>query len=803
MDNKNKVNRGEIDLDEVTITESDVMDFSKAEMYEDEDGGVTFSEEEIVDDMEIYDPEEDEYFYEDLTELFEEDYLDVLGEDILASFEADVQGLSEWTSQTAQGLEMLGMGLSETNEPFPGACSASHPLILESAVKFQAKAVAELFPSKGPVNTQILGEITPAKEDQARRIKEHMNYQVTTQMEEYFDDLEKLMFYVPLIGSAFKKVYWDEVKGRPCAEFVPVDQFFVPNSASSLKNAARYTQVIYKTENDLLKDFVNGVYTRNSDMGKPELPELSPIAEVQNEILGWSSGISEYEEVFTLLEQHAYFHLEEDPYSDPNGIALPYIITVDKGSGRVLGIRRNWKPEDPSREKRVWFTHYRFVPSVGFYGLGFIHLLGNFQATLTTIIRSLVDAGQFANLQGGFKNRSLRVVGDDGPIAPGEWRDVEAAGIDVRNALLPLPYKEPSVVLSNLLEWMDARGQKFADSTEQVVSESTNYGPVGTTLALLDASTKFFSGVHRRLHQAQKSEFKILSEINYEYLPDQYPYDIVGENQEVLRDDYDGTIDVIPVSDPNVSSQSQRMAVAQTKVQVAQQFPGKLNEKEVLKDFFRAIGEEKSIDTIIPPEEEATQADPITDIQRAVEGKPIKAFMGQDHDAHMKIKQLWLQDPYGGQSEVMRGAVPIIQDNIREHMLVRYQELMGGAMAGQEQVNEQVMLEAAQKVAQYNSDEAERLGMGNPMMIAAQAQLKEAEAKEKEVDSNIQIKNLETQIKAAQVMVAEMKEKNRANEARQKLGSDLVNKAADRSDKQAERLAKQSEEEDAKNTNTD
>lgn len=737
-------------------------------------------------DIEASDDEfEDEYeeveieFYDNLAEYMEEEDLLKLAQDVIDAYESDTESRSAHDKTIADGLNLLGIKLEEGYEPFEGACTAAHPLIMESAVKFQARASAEIFPANGPVKTKVLGEVTEEKEDKARRVRDHMNYQLETEMDEYFDDMEIMLLYLPIIGSGFKKIYFDEHLGRPVAEFVPYEQFVAANRAVDLRRCPRYTQVLYKTEDDLIKDINADIYRDVlEEMGDPELPEMPEITEKIKDIIGVDYGCSEHDEVYTLLEQHVDVVLPED-IEKTNGEAVPCIVTVDLKSRQVLSLRRNWKYDDVKRQKRIWFTHYKFVPGFGFYGLGFIHLLGNFQMTLTAVMRSLVDSGQFANMQGGYKAKGLRIIGDNEPISPGEWREAEATGMDLSKAFFPLPYKEPSIVLLEMLKLMDARGQRFADTTEQTIADSTNYGPVGTTLALLEASTKFFSGVHKRLHKVQKKEFRIIADINSEFLPKRYPYDVVGGSREVFATDYDGGVDICPVSDPNISSSSHRLTLAQTRLDVASRFPNLVDTRSILKDFFKAMGQEEDIDKFLPPPEEAQQLDPVSDIAAAVNGKPIKAFVGQDHTAHIKVKERWLQDPMNGKNPLMQNSVPIIVANIREHMLLRYQETMQAAQQ-QGDNSEAAMAIAADKVAQVMAREAEALGEGDPLRMAARAQLLEAETGAKKALHDMQIDAIKVAIEAQKLAQTEQKEINRAQEAKQKLGKDILTEQLNR-----------------------
>ena len=664
---------------------------------------------------------------ENLVTELDEDELDEIAGKVIEGFESDKESRSEWEATFEKGFDLLGLKLEETSEPFEGACTAVHPLLIESAVKFQSKATQELFPSKGPVKTQIVGNPTVEKDRQATRVMNFMNYQLTDQMVEYFEELERMLFNLPIFGSAFKKIYYDMSFERPVSEFVPIDQFYVSNFASDLKRADRYTHVLYRSPNDLKRDIEAGMYTIDhyDDQGLPEaLPvEPTPIKAKMDRIMGIEPNYDD-EPQYTILEQHCYLEIEEEVDEDENAltVALPYIVSVDEQSRKILCIRRNWRENDPRKEKLMWFTHYRFVPGFGFYGLGFIHFLGNLTATATSAVRNLVDAGQFATLPGGFKSRGVRIVGDNDPIAPGEFKEVEATGIDLSKAIIPLPYKEPSQTLMKMLEYVAAAGQKFADSTEQVIADSTNYGPVGTTLALLEASTKFFSAIHKRIHYSQKQELRILARINYDFLPDEYPYDIPNIEGQIFKSDFDGRVDIIPVSDPNVPSSSHRLAMAQMVMQMASQAPaGMYDMKEINRVMLDAAGIENP-DRFLIPEKKAIPRDPISDINAVSQGLPIKAFPGQDHQAHIVVKESFIADPTLGQNPVMQTVVPLLQANIREHMIMQYEEQMTGMLeagveqagVGSEEAINEITKGAAQEILQNNQRMAE-MGTGEDL----------------------------------------------------------------------------------------
>ena len=548
-------------------------------------------------------------WYGDLTETLEEEELLKIGRMVIDNFQADKESRSEWESMFERGFDLLGLKLEQGSEPFEGACTAVHPLLIESAVKFQSKASQELFPASGPVKANILGSATPEKEMQANRVQNFMNYQVTEQMPEYFDEFERMLFHLPLIGSAFKKIYYSSTLKRPVSEFIPIDQFYISYYATDLRNADRYTHVIYRSPIDIQKDINAGVY-QDADLPTPSQSGITSFAEKIDTILGFNPDYDN-DPQYVLLEQHCYLDIE-----DANE-ALPYIVTVEQDSRQVLSIRRNYEQDDPNREKRSHFVHYRFVPGFGFYGLGLIHFLGNLTMSATAAMRSLIDAGQFANLPGGFKAKGVRIVGDNDPISPGEFKEVEATGIDLSKAIVPLPYKEPSSTLYQMLQFVALTGQKFADSTEQVISDAASYGPVGTTMALLEASSKFFSAIHKRVHKSQKDEFRILASINYDYLPDEYPYDVPFESRSIFRKDFDGRVDIIPVSDPNIPSNAHRMMLANMALQMAQQSPPGMFNLEALNRTILHAANMPNLEQILPPKIEPQAMDPVSDIMAA------------------------------------------------------------------------------------------------------------------------------------------------------------------------------------------
>ena len=733
----------------------------------DDDGGV------IVDFSSAVEMEANEEigeWYDNLAEEMDEGDLSEIASDVIDNFEADKDSRSEWESMFERGFDLLGLKLEQGSEPFEGACTAVHPLLIESAVKFQSKASNELFPSSGPVKTQIIGSSSPDKELQANRVQNFMNYQVTEQMPEFFDEFERMLFHLPLIGSAFKKLYYDATVKRPKSEFIPIDQFYVSYYATDLSNADRYTHVIYRSPVEIQKDIRAGVYA-NVDLPDPSMNATTAFSEKMDTIIGLSPS-SDNDPQYVLLEQHCYLDLEEE------GVFYPYIVTVEQESRQVLSIRRNYKQDDPNKEKVSHFVHYRFVPGFGFYGLGLIHFLGNLTMSATAAMRSLIDAGQFANLPGGFKAKGVRVVGDNEPVSPGEFKEVEATGIDLSKAIVPLPYKEPSSTLFQMLNFVTAAGQKFADSTEQVISDAASYGPVGTTMALLEASSKFFSAIHKRLHKSQKDEFRILARIDYEYLPEEYPYDVPYETRSIFKRDFDGRIDIIPVSDPNIPSNAHRMMMANMALQMAQQSPPGMFNIEALNRTILNAANMPNLDEILPPKIEPQPLDPVSDIMAATKGIPIAAFPGQNHDAHIQVKMAYLQDPQNGANPIMERIAPILQSNIQEHSIMKYQEQMNGMtqqlmqqvpaeQARNPAVVEMVMAQAAQQVMNANQAMGQAQSPEQQLVALEQAKV-ELEKQKLQAGSvtdaaEMELKNKELEIKETAQIIDMLKATAQSN----------------------------------------
>lgn len=766
---------------------------------------------ESMKDVGEGEPEYDHY--ENLVAKLDDKLLTTIGQKCFEGYEKDNRSRSEWMETIKKGLENLGTSIDESDEPFEGACSANHPLILEAAVKFQSKATAEVLPANGPVRTQVMGAQTPDKIAAADRVKAFLNYQIMNVMTEYVPDMERLLFYLPLYGSAFKKTYWNSQLGRPESCFISSDNFIINYKAKSIEKARRHTEVLEPIAGmELRRRYADGDYaeprawaksnsqtsrgkgnedvTGNSDVGGSGTFYIEDVSRTADRVVGQAyTGDFSDEKMFTLLEQHCYLKLPSDVF------ACPYVVTFEKDSSEVLAIRRNWRDGDISQKKRIWYSHYQYVPGLGFYGLGLFHLLGNFNVTLTAVIRSLVDSGQFANMQGGFKLKGMRIVGDNGALSPGEWKDVEGAVQDLSKAFFPLPYKEPSQVLFQMLQYLETRGQQFADSTEQVVADSTNYGPVGTTVALLEASMKLFNAIHKRVHFAQKVDLKILAEINFEYLDDEYPYDLPGQVGKVFKIDFDPKrIAIIPASDPNITSQAHRLNLANTVLQAALQAPpGTHNMKIVFRNFYMSCGVE-NIDTIITPDQQPQPMDPLGDIQSLMKGMPIQAFPGQDHMSHIKFKTTWLDDPVlGGQNPQMQAFVPQVQSNIRDHMTSQLSEQIQGITQGQQQsgppdpkVIAAIQAQAAAEVQNANKALNAITQGDDPMHVIAAAEKQKADAETQKVQDSkvtdlmklsLQAQDSQTNRLKVQSDLQDKQHKQGMDKAR--LGMEAMSKASD------------------------
>ena len=616
--------------------------------------------------------EEERVVADNLADEFEEEQLSELASDLIQAYDADVRSRSDWEENVKKGMELLGLKLEDMQHPFPGACSAHHPLMIEAAVQFHAQALKELFPANGPVKTQIVGEVNKDKQDQAHRVKDFMNYQVTEQMEEYFDDLDQMLFYLPIVGSCFKKVYYDSELERPVSKFIPVTDFVVSSNTTELRTSGRYTHVIRMEYNELRKRQVSGFY-RDIEMMQEESSTESYSVTGINEKIQDIEGIKpqkgyKNDARFTLLEMHVDLEL---PGSEKE-FACPYIVTICKETREILSIRENFKDDDPKVKRIQYFVHYKFVPGFNFYGLGYVHLLGNLQKTATTILRSLVDAGQFSNLPGGFKTRGMRVEGET-PIGFGEFRDVEGYGDDIRKSIVPLPFKEPSQVLTALLGSLTQEGRRLAAITDLQTGNMNTQAPVGTTVALLEQGIKVMSSIHKRLHKAQREEFRILARTNFDFLPNFYPYAVEGVGRQIFRQDFDGRVDILPVSDPNIFSTAQRVLLAQTQLQAASQAPQIHDLREAYRRLYKALDVE-NIDEMLIPEIGSKPMDPATENYTMMYNRPVKAYAWQDHDAHIAVHEAFMGDPsiIPQDLKLQQALAGAVQAHIQEHQAHKY-----------------------------------------------------------------------------------------------------------------------------------
>jgi len=618
-----------------------------------------------------FDPDEEfeVAFDSNLAEYLDSGELGKIGSKLISAYEDDLHSRQDWYETFKDGLELLGIKSDPRSEPFQGSSGVYHPLLAEAVTQFQAQAYKELLPSGGPVDTQVMGKVTDPKLLQANRVKNFMNYQITYKMEEFDPEMDQLLFYLPLSGSAFKKSYYDPTMGRAVSRFIKSEDLVVPYYTTDLVSTPRITHVLHMTENDLLKLKRSGFY-RDTPTMSPGLTQESVVQEKIDELDGLSPSNSDRE--FTLLEVHVELDIagfeDTDNIGEPTGIALPYIVTICRDTREVLSIRRNYAEQDPLRKKIEYFTHFKFLPGLGFYGFGLIHMIGGVTKSATSILRQLIDAGTLANLPAGFKSRGLNIQRADDPIQPGEWRDVDTPGGTIRESFMPLPYKEPSGTLANLLGVLVDSGKRFASVIDQGGAESNPNAPVGSTIATLERGQRVISAIHKRLHYAQRTEFKILKRIFGEVLPPEYPYQVQGAQQTVFREDFGNQVDVIPVSDPNIFSTTQRIILAQTQLQMAQSAPQVHNLKAAFRKMYLALNI-KDIDDILLPDVSPTPKDPIQENQDSLTNVPLQAFIQQNHDAHIQTHISFSQNPATAQNPA---AVQALNAHIQQHQALKY-----------------------------------------------------------------------------------------------------------------------------------
>ena len=695
-------------------------------------------------------------FTANLAEYLDEGALSDLAGEMLENFQTDKDSRKDWEKTYFDGLELLGLNMQERMEPWEGACGVFHPILSEAVVRFQADSIMETFPASGPVRTQIIGKITKTKEDAAARVREDMNYQLTVKMPEYRAEHERMLWSLALAGSAFKKVYFDPNLDRQVAVFIPAEDFVVPYGASDLLTCERYTHVMRKTVNEVKKLQIAGFY-RDIDLPEPEYGSVD-----RSDLKAQSDEANiVHDDRYQILEMHVDLDIEDDPLRDENGIAIPYVVSVEKQTQTILAIRRNWNPDDKLKAKRLHFVHYVYIPGFGFYGYGLIHLIGGHAKSSTSILRQLVDAGTLANLPGGLKTRGLRIKGDDTPISPGEFRDVDVASGKISENIAFLPYKEPSQVLLALMDRIVDQGRGLAAVSELKITDVNKETPVGTTLALLERSLKVMSAVQARLHASMKMEFGLLAAIIAEFAPDEYEYEPQTDDEMVpaTRSDYEVT-EIIPVSDPNAATMSQRVVQYQAALQLAQTAPQLYDMAQLHRQMLEILGV-RNVAKLIPTAEDEVPKDPITENMNAINLKPLKAFIYQDHEAHIRVHMNLLQDPLMQQMIGQNPAAPRIQAaaqaHIAEHLAFAYrqrmEEAMGVALPPPDmKMPEQFEVELA-RVAAQASDLV--LGKSKTEIAAQQAQIAAN-------DPITQIQKQELALKAAEI---ERKSKKDATDA--------------------------------------
>tara|TARA_R110000824_G_scaffold7512_6_gene33942 strand:- start:267 stop:2741 length:2475 start_codon:yes stop_codon:yes gene_type:complete len=747
-----------------------------------------------------------------LAEIIDESVLGEISSELREMYEEDVESREEWKEAYTKGLDLLGIRYQERSQPFEGASGVTHPLIAESVVQFQAQSYKELLPAGGPVRTQVMGLKSPEKEAQAARVKNFMNYQITEVMEEFDPDTDQMLFYLPLSGSTFKKVYFDPTRNRAVSAFVPAEDLVVPYSATDLATSPRVTHVLRMEANNLRKMQVAGIY-RDVDVEADDNEE-DVVKNKVDEIEGVSRGYSD--DVHTILEMHADLDIEgfEDVGQDgeATGIKLPYIVTLDHGSGEILSITRNYEAQDPNKQKRQYFVHYKFLPGLGFYGFGLIHMIGGLGRAATSILRQLIDAGTLANLPSGFKARGIRVRNEDEPISPGEFRDIDAPGGDIRNSIIPLPYKEPSGTLAQLLASLIEGGRRFVSIADQQLGEGQSGDmPVGTTVALLERGMKVMSAIHKRLHYSQKTEFRLLAKVLAESLPAVYPYEVAGAPSEIKAQDFDGRVDVIPVSDPNIFSMSQRVTLAQTQLQLAQSNPQIHNLYEAYKRMYQAL-EVQNIDEILPAKKEPQPTSPSIENAKGLQGEIMIAFQQQDHDAHMMTHVAFMKLPLVSTSP---NIYAIFMAHLQDHISMKAR-LTVMQQVEQQQAEAQQMMLAAQMGAvdpMVAQQQMQMAGQMSPDMVEAEVAKLEAQITQEVIamiappqgqqDPLVQIRQQELAIKAAESERRAKQDQMELDLDRQKLQQKAMTDAArielqeeiadDRADVNRERIQTQRE----------
>ena len=754
-------------LEEIDVGEMEEK--GPIEVTPEEDGGATID----------FDPNErpqipgTEEHFDNLADLLPDDVLTPIGLKLNGDYKDYKYSRREWERSYITGLDLLGFKYTNRTQPFQGASGATHPVLAEAVTQFQALAYKELLPADGPVRTQVIGASNPQKQQQAERVKEFMNYQLLDQMKEYEAEFDSMLFYLPLAGSTFKKVYYDELLGRAVSKFVQADDLVVPYTATSLDDAEAVVHVVKMSENDLRKQQVAGFY-RDIELNKPAEDTMNQLKDKERELEGITRS-TRVEPMYTLLECHVNLDLEgfEDvgPDGQPTGIKLPYVVTLEDGSQQVLSIRRNFAPNDPLKKKIQYFVHFKFLPGLGFYGFGLIHMIGGLSRTATSALRQLLDAGTLSNLPAGFKQRGVRVKDDAAPIQPGEFKDVDTPGGNLKDSFVFLPYKEPSQTLLQLMGIVVAAGQRFASIADMQVGDGNQGAAVGTTVALLERGSRVMSAIHKRLYAALKQEFKLLSKIFATYLPPEYPYDVVGASRVVKLTDFDERVDILPVADPNIFSMTQRVTLAQTELQLAMSNPQMHNLYMAYRKMYEAIGV-KNIDQVLPPPPPPLPKDPALENIDALAQKPFQAFPGQDHRAHITAHLNFMA------TNMVRNNPPVmaaLQKNCLEHISLMAQEHIQLEFREELQMLPQMQQQAVQnpQIQQQMQEISQKIEARKAILIAEMTEefMKEEKRITSQFDHDplLKLKSREVDLKAMESQRKEMETEARINLDKAKL----------------------------------
>ena len=751
--------------DNVVMGEFMAEGVGEIEIVPTEDGGVEID----------FDPEDQrgisDDFYGNLAEEMPDRELARIAGELLDEFDANKASRQDWEDAYKDGLELLGFNYEERTQPFRGASGVTHPLLAEAATQFQAQAFNELLPASGPVRTVVMGAETNEKVAQSQRVKTFMNYYITNVMEEYTPDMDQMLFYLPLAGSTFKKTYYDETLGRAVSKFVPAENLIVPYETADLETCPNITQVVRMPLNDLRKRQLSGMYLDVEVI--PAQREMNEVEDAIDRIDGIEPSQIDYD--CTILECHVDLDLEGyediDEDGEPTGIRVPYIVTMSLDNGQILSIRRNYLEDDDLKKKIAYFTHFKFLPGFGFYGLGLIHTIGGLSRTATAALRQLIDAGTLSNLPAGFKARGLRIRDDDDPLQPGEFRDVDAPGGAIRDSLMPLPFKGPDQTLFNLLGFVVQAGQRFATITDLKVGDGNQQAPVGTTIAMMEQGSRVMSAVHKRLHYAMRQEFKILARVMSESLPQEYPYSVAGDDQTIMAQDFDDRVDVIPVSNPNVFSQAQRIMMAQTQLQLASQAPELHNMHEVFRDMYEALGV-TNVDRIMKatPAEIPEPLDPAQENINAMDMLPLKAFEGQNHQAHITAHLVF------GASPMVGGMPPVamaLQKHIMEHVqqAAKEQAMQMMQQQGMQQAGPEQMMQMEQMVAQFVAEGLQQVKQLSGELSGAGAPDPLVQLKEQELQLKAQSDQADDQIDQQKLQLDAQNQQMRAEQFNQRLAS--------------------------------